>query len=282
MQLIAVSLIGIPSSGKTSLAHKLVEMSRNGLLQAGVVVISFDDHIQIDFSDVSQGDYKKGRESLLRNIEDLMKQLKDNQQNLWMEILASHELKINLHHIKLNYPSLIVFDDNMYYRSMRKRVRAICRNLNCRHFQIFMETSLDDAIQRNLQRLNKVPESIIEKMHQQLEMPGSSRTIFIETKAVTDDALLLMLHDRIANPEKIEDSTTNTPQQQSLIHELDIITRKEMSGRIKSLGSVKGIPEICATLNRKRKEFLEDLRTQTLDTADVESLRTAFNCYLDK
>lgn len=281
MQLIAVSLIGIPASGKTTFARKLLEMSRLDLLDAGVVVISFDEHLKIDFSELSEGDYKRRRESWLKTVEDLMKQLRNEENPRWNEILSSHQL--NFHHVKTNRPTLIILDDNFYFRSMRQRIRAMCRSLQCAHFQIFLKSSLDDAKRRNLKRPSPVPDPIILKMFEELEEPSNPSTITIESLPIDDETLLQLLKERIESPETlVVPDGRKTPQHQSLLHDIDIMTRKELSARIKNLQTTENISQACATLNRKRKEFLETLRNQEGSTADAESLRAAFNCFLDE
>lgn len=278
-RLIVVSLIGLPAAGKSSLAHKLVDMSRRKLLQSSVVVISFDDYINLD----ELGDYKHQREALLGQIESLLLHLIESVGH-WGSILSTHQLMIPQtgYNLTAHCVTLIVLDDNFYFRSMRQRVRAMCRNIHCPHFQIFVKSSLDDAIQNNLRRSNLVPEAIIKKMHLQLEEPVNPRTIIYE-RSLEDHDLLEMLHDRIKDPERNDEQEDQRDIQiQSAIHELDIITRKELSSKIQSLRSTENFSAICKTLNERRKMFLEDLRTKQLESADVESLRVAFQLYLDK
>lgn len=278
MQLIAVSLIGIPGAGKTTLAHKILEMSRNGSLSAGVIVISFDDYIKINFDELLDGEYKQHRESLICKIQDLIQLLRDSEHHRWSEVLSSHELQIHNQNIEPNSPTLLIIDDNMHYRSMRQRIRALCKTLQCQHFQIFMKSSLEDAKERNRERPTPVPDAILENMFNLLEPPTNPRAICID---VEDETLLEKLEDRIAQPETIEEPQPKLQQQQSILHEMDLITRKELSERIKALSEEQRAKQ-CSSLNRKRKQFLEDLRAQSLDTADLESLRAAFNCYLDQ
>lgn len=278
MQVIAVSLIGIPASGKTTLAQRLIELSRKCSLDVSIVVISFDDYIQIDYSDATQGDYKRMREELLTKIENLIMTLKKTDRWEDVKLLDSTKLKL-----KPNRPVLVIFDDNMYFRSMRQKVRAICRKTQCDYFQIFVKTTLSEAILRNESRKAQVPEEVIRKMFEKLETPQNSRTIELEAE-IEDDLLLLMIKERIGNPENLE--LPPPPQElqlQSLIHEADIQTRKELTNKIKDLkASGANIAQVCLELNRKRKEFLDDLRAQKLNPPDTDSLRAAFHCYLDE
>jgi len=150
MQLIAVSLIGIPASAKTSLAHRIIDLSKHGVLSSSVIVISFDEYLNMDYDRLHDGDYKRLREELIIKIEDLLGQLLKNEIQNWEQILISNDLKIQKNHynIRTNDPTLpilIILDDNNYFRSMRQRNRALCKNLMCRHFQIFMKSSMDEA-----------------------------------------------------------------------------------------------------------------------------------------
>jgi tRNA uridine 5-carbamoylmethylation protein Kti12 len=283
MKLIAVSLIGVPGSGKSTFARDLVEISKKNLLQAGVIVICFDDYIKMNYSELAEGVYKQYREKLLTNIQDFMTTLKNSE-----EISSILEMKISETnvHLKPNSPTLIVLDDNMYFRSMRQRVRAICKSIHCQHFQIFLKSTLEEAKEKNKKREITVPETIVEKIFNNLEAPINPRTIYLDSMTTGDENIIDLINDRIKNPEKVEESAdfSTTHQQQSVIHEADIITRKELSVRIKSLQSIGGdISQDCAKLNQRRKEFLDDLRAQKfVFNDDVESLRAAFNCYLEK
>lgn len=272
MQLIAVSLIGIPGSGKSTLAREIFEMSRTNLLEAGVVVVTFDNYIRIDYSEFTEGAYKENRGKLLNNIQDLLKSLKKNER-IKLEV---PERRIDP---KLN---LVILDDNMYFRSMRQQVRTICRSLNCQHFQIFLRSSLDEAKKRNLERIDPVPEKVIEKMFKNLEVPTNPRTIVVESMKSRDKSFLALIRNRIEYPENLEVSVNppKFPQLQSLIHEADITTRKLLAAKIKELPKSSGISQVCKKLNRRRQDFLEDLRVSKIEVSDEESLRAAFDCYL--
>lgn len=283
MRYIVVSLIGIPGSGKTTFALKLVGQSKLNLLNAGVVVVHFDHNICLDFNNLQENEYKQCRENVMKKTEELINQLSRVEQEDRNKILSIHELKVQNYHLKPLHPVLIILDDNFYFRSMRQRTRAMCKILNCDHFQIFMKSSLEVAKRRNCERPNTVPESVIEKMFLRLQVPTNPQTIVVEPSA-TDKEILEMLHDKIENPEKFYEPTVEQEQEQkqSLIHHMDIITRKELSIKINQLDKTKDFKVTCIALNKKRKEFLEDLRAEKFATADDEKLRSAFKFYLNE
>lgn len=283
-KLIAVSLIGIPASGKTCLARKLIQMSKMQQLNASVIVVTFDDFIKLDFSDLTTGEYKQSREQLLQKTENLIKMLRDSDETSWSDKLTSSALQLEDRNFNVvsGQPALIILDDNMHYRSMRQRIRLVCRNLNCEHFQIFMKCQVDDAIRLNMKRSSPVPEPVIRKMSHILEEPHNSRTMDLTFESL-DETILEMINDQINNSEELEQTALlSSPQQQSILHEIDLITRKALSARIKALKSSEDISSICERLNGKRKEFLENLRTQSLSSTDAESISAAFQQYLDK
>jgi tRNA uridine 5-carbamoylmethylation protein Kti12 len=262
---IVISLIGIPASGKTSLAKKIVEWSKNDMIESGVVRISFDDHLNLNYGELSEGDYKKSREELLWKIEKLVK---------------GEVTNFNIQYLKQYVSNLIIIDDTMHFRSMRQRIRALSRICNCEYFQIFIECQLEVALMRNSQRDCKVPSSVITKLNEILEKPINPRTIKVDL-TTTDEELLTLLRDRIKSPENLEIFVREKlQQQQSLIHEADLITRKQLSAKILSLKSHPNLSKISADLNRKRKQFLDDLRTMKTYADDVDSSQSLFEKYL--
>jgi len=280
MQFIVLSLIGIPASAKTTLAQRIVLLSKISL-QCNVIVISFDEHIDQDFNNIRNGEYKHLREELIQRIENITEELRKSQTHSWCDILQS-QLKIqeDKFNIRNHEQTLIILDDNNYFRSMRQRNRSLCKKLKCQHFQIFLKSSLEEATERNKTRSRNVPESIIEKMLNQLEKPKNPRTIFIDS-SVDDETLLKLLNDRIENPEKLVEEIVRTRQQQSIVHEIDIITRREIRKIILSRMSSGNISSLCTTLNRKRKEFLEGLKNkETLN--DINALNDEFLRFIDE
>lgn len=285
MKFIAVSLIGIPAAGKTTFAHRLIELSKRNDLSASVILVTFDDYIKMDFNKLA-GEYKAFREKLQLKIEGLLRLLMSSEQLRWTEILSSHELKVHKDNfnLKQSLTTLFILDDNMYFRSMRQRIRAMCKKLQCQHFQIFMKSSFDEATKRNKDRSSseQVPESVIEKMLRKIETPRNLRTIVIE-HGQDDETLIALLHKRIEDPERTEEPAEHqkSQQQQSIIHDVDIITRRELNKKIKTIESTD-FTSVCAALNQCRKEFLEDLKDKDLFSVEVDSLITAFRCILDQ
>lgn len=284
MRFIIVSLIGIPASGKSTISMKIHELSKENLLNANVIVLNFDKLIRIDFANITDGDYKKSREDCFIKIENLIGKLKTEKFSDWMTIIASNELKFPQNSISFsseNPVTLLIIDDNMYYRSMRQRARQICRACDCKHFQIFMKSSLADAIARNSKRCSNVEKHVIEKMFNDLEVPENPRTIFVEIENFDEGKFHAKLSDRIDNPEVLTEEHQNEPQEQSIIHEMDLVTRKEIGSKIQEVKGKKNMKEYSEKLNLMRKTFMEDVRNGKMKFETVEDLKNEFRKFIN-
>ena len=68
---------------------------------------------------------------------------------------------------------VIVLDDNMYYRSMRKRWYHLCREASCAYHQLFLQAPVDLCLERNKLRkpAAQVPDFSIQHMAEVFEWP---------------------------------------------------------------------------------------------------------------
>ena len=73
------------------------------------------------------------------------------------------------------FPGLILVDDIMYLRSMRREVYVIARDCNIPIIVVWVNTPLEVALQRNSQRSGKqhIEEQTIIKIHAALEPPDA-------------------------------------------------------------------------------------------------------------
>mmetsp|Transcript_7188 Transcript_7188/g.9097 ORF Transcript_7188/g.9097 Transcript_7188/m.9097 type:complete len:343 (+) Transcript_7188:240-1268(+) len=71
--------------------------------------------------------------------------------------------------------TVVLLDDNMYYRSMRSEVKKMARRLGTGFVQIYMCAGVKDSMRMNASRdsLNQVPEAVIIKMAEMMEPPDS-------------------------------------------------------------------------------------------------------------
>lgn len=272
MEICVVTLIGIPASGKTSLSHIILKLSRKNLLKANVALLCFDKMMKINYEKLCDGDYKRYREDFFGEIEEMIINYKDNR------ILNLNDFSISPN----NSVMLFILDDNMYYRSMRQRVRQLCKKLNCHYFQIFLETSLEKALERNANRTELVEENVITKMFNDLELPMNPQTITLELSSIDESVLLERLHDRIAYPEILaSEEIQKIPQDQSIIHEMDLISRRELSLKIQEKKSSGNLTQISFRLNNARKQFMDDVRCGKLQFSDIEEFKNSYKNFLE-
>jgi tRNA uridine 5-carbamoylmethylation protein Kti12 len=284
MKFIIVSLIGIPASGKSSLSHVISRMSAENSLNANVITLNFDELLEIDFGRISDGDYKKSRENLIARIEAMIRSLtSEPETSKWAPLIA--KLRVPSKFITISGPgnphTLVILDDNNYYRSMRQRARQLSKNCKCEHFQIFAKSAASDAIERNKRRESAVDVAVIEKMFNDMETPINARTISVEIERLDEEAFLCQLRDRIERPEELtEEACVRVPQDQSIVHEVDLMTRKEVGELIKEGGGDGNLRDISSRLSEKRKEFMNDVRSGKMELSDVDTMRMAFRKFI--
>lgn len=266
-------------------------MTEHEEINADVIVISFDDFIQLDYSDITvlvNGDYKKSRESLLNKIKCLlenMKQVSSHElKSFLLSSMISSGLSISANNFRLTGKSklLILLDDNNYLKSMRKNIRNICNNLEVTYFQLFLEVDVETAKQRNNHRSNSVPDEIIEKLHAKLEQPSKESSIYIN-QDIAKGEIFNMINEKLSQPFRVfPKPTTPITIQPSLVHAIDLIIRKEINSKIIEMKKQnKDVQECFLKFNSKKKQFLEDLRSHHLDTTDIDELTIKFHSFLE-
>lgn len=138
-------LIGLPGAGKSYFCKYLQQCAKS---EIDITHVSFD---QIE-NEIGRNTYK----GLRTNIQDriitlLQKKMKDN------------------------VKSIVLLDDNMYYRSMRRSYYNLAKQYGIGYCQVYVVCSVDIAIERNNTRSdNKVPQEVIQEMATKLEPPGDN------------------------------------------------------------------------------------------------------------
>ncbi|CAO1401835.1 unnamed protein product [Diamesa hyperborea] len=282
-------LIGIPASGKTSLSIDI--LTGHDEINADVILLSFDDFITLDYSDttvLANGDYKKSRESLLNKIKFLLENIKQvplhELKSFLLTSVTSSGLSISANNFRLTGQEklLILLDDNNYLKSMRKNIRNICNDLEVAYFQMFLEVDIETAKLRNNSRSNSVPVEIIEKLHAKLEPPSKESCIYIH-QHLPKPEIFKMINEKLSQPLKVfPKPTTPIAIQPSIVHAIDLIIRKEINSKIKEMKKQdKDIQECFLQFNNKRKQFLDDLRSNHLGTTNIDELTIKFHSFLD-
>lgn len=259
-------LVGIPGSGKTTLACYL---ERTFARELPVVVISYDA-IETELTQDKSWD---------RSVwHDVRKIVYDK----CVAFLENYQSK----------KSILILDDNMYYRSMRYLYFKLARKADAQFAEIFLDCPLDVALERNSRRSHdKVSEATIRKMAQIIEIPDPSKYSWEEHSMQADSCrdvvqfdltqLLQIMSLKIVKL-PIDNSLAQESQRASncrnLTHQVDLATRKEVSTVVADLkrNTNKGSELIAAVVNL-RKEFMKELNPDSV--IDADDLRIEIEFY---
>ncbi|XP_037813796.1 L-seryl-tRNA(Sec) kinase [Lucilia sericata] len=267
-----VALIGLPAVGKTTLCHHLTEMES---LPFNVLHLCYDCYVNFNLENPTQ--YKEQREQLLQTLSTIINNFK-NSHNLTTELITLSDFYRNHQHKDV----VILCDDNHYYRSMRYKLYQLAREQNIGFCQIYLETSLDLALERNSLRsgIGKVPNNVIVEMSKRLEVPNASvykweENTFIlrnfDRNNISQDivAYVTQFLDVPVQPLQLSVPKTQTPQ--SVVHELDLLMRKRISTLIYSEVE-KNKKTFAKKLNDLRKEILKQFQLDLNDNFEKVDL----------
>ena len=257
-------LVGLPATGKTWLARSLT---------ASLAFKDHSTHIEFDeqYMNISKG----------VSFSPL----------LWHE---SRELSYQLiQRAALSPPSpsrhLIIVDDNTHLRSMRRRCFRMARDTGCCYLLVHLSACSKLSIERNRARKEEarvMKESIL-SMAASFEEPdaalnkweGPILTIDAED-AVDVDQVIAWINSHWGPPPQPlpEESKLADTNHDSLIHQLDLKTRRIVSRRIVSMAADKaGLDDkraVAAHLNAERRKMISLARIQLklLDLAEDEAV----------
>lgn len=281
-------LIGLPGSGKTSLAKSLCRHLAAGDSNASVVRISYDELIPLDSQaemarDETSGEWKEARKNVLATLDALISEQDDLAPEV-AELLD--KLVPSDQRSELKDKVTLVIDDNNYYSSMRYELCQVARKFEAGFCQIYVKCQASVAANRNAERPveARVPPEVIEKMAAKLEEPSPLKngweafsfsvdgekegffddpTVFETIKSVTELAFGNPAKTRPDNREERDRSRKACSA--SVIHQADKILRKRIGERMKTAkeeGKDKAfLAARSAELNEARTELLEDLKT---------------------
>lgn len=177
-----VLLVGLPGAGKSTVCKKLSYYLKKRCVAKTLCIlhVCFDDiiplSVQRKFVELKQSDkqnhsesetWKNARGIVLSKVDELVKCLKTRSQNTCL--LSFFNLSNAVIESDASY--VVLLDDNFYYRSMRYEYFQLARKHSVGFCQLFIECTLDVAIQQNLQREMPVPTEVIETMAAKLQPP---------------------------------------------------------------------------------------------------------------
>ena len=143
-----VLVCGLPGSGKTSFSRELVAQGGLGAEWLHVCYDEVEHAMRADRDKFDPEQWRQARVEVARRVRSMLE-------------APSEESRV------------IVLDDNMYYRSMRKQWYHLCREISCAYHQLFLQAPEEVCLERNRLRdaHAKVPEFSIRHMAEVFEWP---------------------------------------------------------------------------------------------------------------
>lgn len=249
MSVSLLCLIGLPGSGKTILAESLkTYFAENGV---NAECIEYDMHIEeIHCTD---GEWKRQRHELLESVRRVAGEFK-----------------------KSAGKSVIVLDDNFYYRSMRYEVYRIAKEFRLGFGQIFLNLPYDLCCSRNSSRPKPVPSEVMSRMKSLFEPPDASKnawerhSLIISNTPSNLEGISELVTQTWEQPYFPVSQTVNSPQPNSAIHFADLALRQIVKSIILSTQQEQR-SQITQTLSHKKKSVLEDIKMNNIALPFVDS-----------
>ncbi|MHA1637732.1 MAG: AAA family ATPase, partial [Candidatus Thorarchaeota archaeon] len=221
-------LCGIPASGKTTFAEKLMsELSK----EQDVKIVSTD--AWRDESYISE--FKPEKEQVVRK-----KALEETQSFLLDGFSVIH-------------------DDTNYYSSMRHELFDLANENDCVFVVVHIATPLDIALQWNDTRTSVIPSAVIEKIHERMDIPGEKYawdkailTINVQTANVEAEIANIRRFIHTSEPASSQVQSVSGPSEK-----YDEFTRKIVSEFLKDNPSLRNNPDVSLVRKVVLKEALK-------------------------
>ena len=289
-----VLMAGLPASGKSTLARKLVrrfdENDRINKIQESnkkrqkLIHIEYDDlednlllsiateGTEIDETTDEVGDQR--REAWNQARQHAVQQLEGGLQKI---IGASS----NETSTSVKTDTIILMDDNFHLRGMRKQIHRLLLNYRPIRFGIlYLETPLEVCLERNRTRSGRrrIPCEVIEKMSTSFEPPRvfwevSSTMTIPDVPETNDDAFEEIVKFVQECPEIIDlpneeidleqQASDRAKTRENEVHGLDKRLRSYV-GKV-----AKFDKSLARSANTARKTIMEDFKAGKVDTVDV-------------
>ncbi|XP_039288117.1 L-seryl-tRNA(Sec) kinase [Nilaparvata lugens] len=268
-------LVGLPGSGKTFFTNFLVNNSDENL-NYNVLPFSYDE-LMPHLESSSCENFKDKRKEIFNTVQSVIEKIK---------FQNKEKSKVDNSPEYSNKCSLIVIDDNMYYRSMRYEYFKLAKQLRVGFCQIFMEATLEQSLQVNAERefSSKVPESIILRMNDLIEIPDrknqweklavsfpfhsslQSSEVLKQIEYLIKEALLTIPNENDISVMSSNFNTDNQNSNNSPIHLVDLSLRSLIRSNIVSFRSSNKneVRSYAEELNARKLNILNCLRTKSL------------------
>ncbi|XP_037039226.1 uncharacterized protein LOC119076537 [Bradysia coprophila] len=277
------TLTGLPASGKSTFCQKIQREAQT----FNVIHICYDDFIRLPTTDDSPAQshyfqskqYKKHRFSLLWLIQQLIDDIKQNTD------FSKFQLAIltDFPHVKLNVTFesskklyLLLIDDTMHYKSMRKEVRTLARDNELGYFVTYFHSTLDGAIERNRGRTFTVDENHLKRMHAIIEGPTDEDGQIIRVNVDDDEEIATnfvesFALDCIKTPLKSLQLVSEPVVEQTIIHKVDLVLRQCVHRKMrlcKETNRTGDLRKIAEALCAKRSFVLREIKLGRIDLPD--------------
>jgi len=243
-----LSLCGLPASGKSTLARMLaLELARSASLKAFVVA-----------SDTVRDEMPALSGAFFPEVENAVRRL---------------SLARVGDALKEGFP--VIFDDLNYYRSMRRQLYTLARDLRVAYFLVHLSTGEKTCLQFNAARGTTVPDSVIITDAVRFDPPGEvawdEPFLQIEAARVTGETVARMAADLLGRaPEfipPIDDPGTGSLEK-SRREVLDILSRRVVGALYKAGHSAVD----SKALHGERLRLVEAAACDRLDDRQAQEL----------
>lgn len=282
------NLVGIPASGKSTICKRLVQLSKSGKLDFNVIHLCYDDLICVKNSADKHKDNRFRVRCLILNIlNDIRTGCLFGITDKWCTYeFKKYNFSIEFNPKILNF--MLLVDDTMYYKSMRKEIRTIAKSYGSNYFLTYLFVPLDEAIARNQKRQNPLPNHHIEQIYSKMEAPKISEgfTLILNENTKFIDVVEIYYREMLNSITILEETNSKHYSQNgqvempNTIHQIDLMLRKEISSQLKTT-TLNNKPMLANTLAAKRKCLLNDLRCRTIFIPNnVTDLTTYISLFL--
>lgn len=283
------TLTGLPASGKSTFCEKVLREAQT----FNVIQICYDDFIRMPSADDSLASrslyfqskqYKKDRFSLLWLIQQLIDDIKQNTNfTKFRRALFNDFPHVNFN-IKFESSKelyLLLIDDTMHYKSMRKEIRTLARDNELGLFVTYFHSTLQGAILRDQNRRSTVEEDYLKRMDAIIEAPTDEdgetvRVNVDDDEMITTNFVESFALDCIKNPLKSVQLVNEPVLEQTMIHKADLVLRQCVNRKMKKYkdsSSAVDLKKVAEMLCAKRCFVLKEIKLGGIDLpVDLDDL----------
>lgn len=234
-----IALCGIPASGKTTFAEKLVrELTKD----QDVIIVSTDSWRDADYyAEFKPANEHQVREAALEKTQEL-----------------------------LTEGFSVIHDDTNYYTSMRHELFEIAKAKECAFGIVQITTPINTVLKWNKQRSQIIPEEVIVRIHEKFEDPGTKYAwdrplalVDLSEDTTIDSAKLVVGLVSNLGPLGKNEHTQNTNE-----NIYDIVTREVVSSFLKDQPSCRRDPDV----SKIRREVLRLAKENEFSKDETEDL----------